>query len=366
MTGRYFEGSHPELESRLERHFSKVKTSFEAQGCRGALVLGGGYGRGEGGVMTGSHGPEFSNDLDYFLFDDSPDDPSLVAWCREIERLESIELGIDVEIKSLRATSIGDPSRSMMFADLVAGHVVVAGDASFLQQLRGDLDFSKIEPEEATRLLWNRGSGLFFSRCRMGQVDGLKFVIRNHAKVKLALGDGWLCLNGLYTSKCRERAERLLTCDLPSGIPLLRQWHAEGVNFKFHPYATGPTWQELEAESQALIQAWGILYRAAEEKRLHRTIPNFSTYHKIPRLLRQGSYVKNIVLALRDRLKRGAYIRPLGDYPRAGLMRALPCLLGLTPGGLAEAATFLPSPPGDSTQLGPWETVYSKWWAYYA
>ncbi len=366
MTALYFEGNHPELEARLANHFSRVRQSFEMQGFTGSLVLGGGYGRGEGGVMRGNEGEEFSNDLDYFLFDDQPAAPRLLEWCREIERIESLELGIDVEIKSLRQDSIGNPSCSMMFADLVAGHVIVAGDAGFLASLREQLDFSKIEPAEATRLLWNRGSGMFFSRCRMGKPSELKFVIRNHAKLKLALGDSWLCLNGRYTSKCRERAERLCSIEPPLDIPMLKQWHQEGVDFKFHPFAEGPSWQDLEAESRSLIEAWGILYLATEAKRLDRAITDFATYLRLPRLLDQGSLLKNLLLALRDQLKRGAFLRPLGDYPRAGLMRALPCLLGITKGGVAEAGKFLPRPIGDGSLPETWESVYSKWWAYYA
>jgi len=364
--GLYFEGDHPELKARLESHFTRVRASFEEKGYYGALVLGGGYGRGEGGVMQGPEGLEFSNDLDYFLFDDTPSDPHLDYWCREIERTESVLLGIDVEIKCLRADSVGDPSRSMMFADLVAGHVVVAGDAGFLLRLRDGLDFSRIEPEEATRLLWNRGSGMFFSRSRMGDEDGMKFVIRNHAKLKLALGDGWLCLNGLYTSKCRERGARLSAADLPEELSVLRKWHEEGVGFKFHPFAGGKTWPELEEESARLIEAWGQVYLAAETKRLNRPIADFSTYLALPRLLTANSFAKNLTLALRDRLRRGGFLRPLGDYPRAGLMRALPCLLGLTPGGVAEAGRFLPAPAEDASRIQAWVGVYTKWWAYYA
>ncbi len=366
MTGRYFEGNLPELEGRLEGHFARVRNSFEARGCGGTLVLGGGYGRGEGGVMQGPDGAEFSNDLDYFLFDDAPADPALDVWCRGIERTESGLLGIDVEIKCLRADSIGDPSRSMMFADLVAGHVVVAGDAGFLTRMREGLDFSRIEPEEATRLLWNRGSGMFFSRCRMGGDDGMKFVIRNHAKLKLALGDSWLCLNGLYSSKCRERGERLAQCDLPDKLSHLKKWHAEGVDFKFHPFAGGMTWPELEDESRRLIAAWGAVYLAAEERRLKCKLPGFADYLARPRLLQGTPFTKNLALALRDMLKRGGFLRPLGDYPRAGLMRALPCLLGLTSGGVAEAGRFLPNPSGERSRLQAWESVYTKWWAYYA
>jgi hypothetical protein len=366
ISGLYFEGDYPELESRLENHFARVRESFETRGCRGSLVLGGGYGRGEGGVMAGPDGLEFSNDLDYFLFDDCPDEPTLVAWCRGIERKESAVLGIDVEIKCLRADSIGDPSRSMMFADLVAGHVVVAGDGGFLEKHRENLDFSRIDPAEASRLLWNRGSGMYFARCRLGQEGELKFVIRNHAKLKLALGDGWLCLNGQYTSKCRERGERLALCELPENLEWLREWHAEGVEFKFRPFSDGPTWAELEEESRKLIEAWGRVYLAAEEKRLKRKLPGFSEYLRLPRLLNGTPVVKNLLLSVRDKLKRGGFIRPVGDYPRAGLMRALPCLLDLAPGGVPSAGRFLPKPSGDPSQVRAWEHVYSKWWAYYA
>jgi hypothetical protein len=366
MTARYFEGNHPELESRLESHFERVRDSFVAHGWPGSLVLGGGYGRGEGGVMQRQEAVGFSNDLDYFLFDDAPGGQRLQAWCRRIEGEESESLGIDVEIKCLRADSLGDPSRSMMFADLVAGHVVVAGDAAFLTRLQAGLDFSRIEPEETTRLLWNRGSGLFFSRCRMGRDEALPFVLRNHAKVKLALGDAWLCLHGQYTSRCRERAARLATAALPAAFSGLRQWHAEGVAFKFCPFAEGLTWSQLEEESRHLVEAWGRLFLTVEADRLQRPVTSFAQYLAWPRLMRRSPLIKNLALALRDRLKRGACIRPLGDYPRAGLMRALPCLLGLNPGGVAEAGRFLPSPAGDPSLPETWEGTYAKWWANYS
>ena len=366
MAGLYFEGDHPGLEARLAGHFGRVRKAFEEQGWRGSLVLGGGYGRGEGGVAQGPEGEEFSNDLDYFLFADVPEDARLAAWCRRIERAESAAMGIDVEIKCLRADSIGNAGRSMMFADLVAGHVVVAGDAGFLVAMREGLDFSRIEPEEATRLLWNRGSGMFFSRCRMGDDAEMKFVIRNHAKLKLALGDAWLCLNGQYTSKCRERGERLAQAELPEEFAELRPWHAEGVDFKFRPVTGGLTWPQLEEESRRLIAAWGNVYLAVEARRLRRPLTGFAGYLALPRLLRGTSFARNLAFALRDLLRRGGFIRPLGDYPRAGLMRALPCLLGLTPGGVTEARRFLPMPAGDPSQVRTWQPVYQKWWSHYA
>ena len=367
MSGRYFEGNHPELEARLASHFARVRRAFEDQGWRGALVLGGGYGRGEGGVLQGPQGVGFSNDLDYFLFDEAPRDSRLQAWCHQLERTESAELGLDVEIKCLRADSLGEPSRSMMFADMVAGHVVVAGDGGFLARLAADLDCSRIAPAEATRLLWNRGSGLFFANCRMGREAELAFVIRNHAKLKLALGDAWLCLHGQYTPRCRERAARLAATELPEALAGLHRWHAEGVAFKFRPFAAGPSWPQLAAQSQQLMADWGALYLAVEQRRLQRPLADFASYLALPRLLHDTSLATNLALAVRDRLQRGGGgLRPPGDYPRAGLMRALPCLLGLTVGGIAQAGCFLPRPAGDGSQPLAWEPVYAKWWAYYS
>ncbi len=366
MTGRHFEGEHPELEHRLESHFARVRTSFEESGWRGALVLGGGYGRGEGGVMEGPQGVGFSNDIDYFLFDERPGNRRLREWCRRIEREESAALGIDVEIKCLRPDSLGDPSRSMMFADLVAGHAVVAGAAGFLARMRDGLDFSRIEAEEATRLLWNRGSGMFFARCRLGREAELAFVIRNHAKLKLALGDAWLAMHGLYTSRCRERAARFAAAKLPASLEPLRRWHEQGVAFKFKPVDRGRTWPELEAEAGPLVAAWSMLYLMVEARRLGRAVDGFAGYLSLPRLLPASPLARNLALAARDRLRHGAFLRPPGDYPRAALMRALPCLLGLTPGGVAEAGRSLPAPAGDPDSPASWEEVYAKWWARYS
>ncbi|MBK1882423.1 hypothetical protein JIN85_08355 [Luteolibacter pohnpeiensis] len=361
MNGRYFEGDYPELVDRLESHFRRVRESWDERKFDGSLVLGGGYGRGEGGVMKIGEKVEFSNDLDYFLFNPNPTNPELLDWAKRIEREETDRLGIDVEIKCLTEESVGDPQGSMMFSDLIAGNEVVAGDASFLQKLPARLDFSKIGAEEATRLLWNRGSGLFFAGCRMNRADQLGYVIRNHAKAKLALGDAWLCLNGQYHPQCRERGARLQKAELADALGKLKAWHLEGVEFKFNPVCTGISWETLEQERNGLIKAWAEVYLMAESARLSKSIPDFATYLSLPRVLPAYGICKNLALAARDRLKRGAFLRPLGDYPRGALMRALPCLLGQTDGGVSEAARFLPISTGSDM-----ESTYARWWAYYA
>jgi hypothetical protein len=138
------------------------------------------------------------------------------------------------------------------------------------------------------------------------------------------------------------------------------------VEFKFRPFSDGLTWDELEVEAASLVEAWAGVYLMAEGRRMLRDYDNFAEYLDESRLIAGTSTLRNVALALRDRLKRGGYLRPVIDYPRGALMRALPCLLGLSERGVAEAGRFLPSPAFSPEKAGSWEESYAKWWACYA
>ncbi|MDB6077259.1 MAG: hypothetical protein JWO82_1006 [Akkermansiaceae bacterium] len=361
MSGSYFEGSFPELAARLDGHFDRMRAAWSSVAGKGAaLVLGGGYGRGEGGVLEKPAGPELFNDLDYFLFTDTPDDPALVSWSHAREKEETAALGVDVEIKRLPAHQVGQGMQTMMFADLVAGHVAVAGDCQFLADLVPSLDFSKVAVEEATRLLWNRGSGLFFSRGKL--VSDLTFVVRNHAKLKLALGDALLCLGGHYSPRCRERGMRFAGIELSTELEKLHAWHAQAVDFKFRPIVPALDRATLEEESRQLAAAWLKVFLHVEARRLGIHKLTLTRYLSVTRLFRNVPAWKNPLLAVRDRLKRGAYLRPVTDYPRGALMRALPCLLGIEDKSVGDAARFLPKPGAGEN----WQDVYARWWQHYS
>lgn len=349
MGGRYFEGTHPKLSARLDEHFERLRERWtEVAEKSTALVLGGGYGRGEGGVTDDGR---LYNDLDYFHFTDAPDDPELAAWCARVEREETEALGVDVEIKRLRAGEVAAGLETMMFADVVAGHVAVAGDAGFLTRLSPD--FTRIGAAEATRLLWNRGSGLYFARC---SEDG-GFIERNHAKLKLALGDAWLCLEGTYVPKCRERGRRLAEMKWPAGLEVLGPWHAEAVEWKFKPSGGSRPLEVLREESDELAGMWEKMWLRVESKRLGRELPDLSAYLDVRRIFPEEPAWRNLLLAVRDRMKRGGFLRPVRDYPRGALMRALPCLLELGGRREIDAARYLPKVT---------EKEYERWWHHYS
>lgn len=383
MTSAYFVDDCTVLEELLERHFEHMRTllrqSPHVLAKVEALVLGGGYGRGEGGVLRSGDGTASDalfNDLDYFLFTNHADDAGLRAKVHELEVGGRDILGIDVDIKCLSAEDMGDPSESMMFYDLVAGHHVVLGAEDYLRARFSQVDASRIPPIEASRLLWNRGTGLYFASCHIGRREDAAFVVRNHAKFKLAAGDALLTLANLYDSSCRERYCRFRQHRPDKALGLdLAEIHAEGVAFKLGPTKGTLDWEALAEENRKLADLWSRLFLHSESVRLGTAFESPAAYvegrdPRSPELPRW----KAPLFALRDCFKYRRWLAPVWDYPRTALFRSLFCLLSgeESPGVLPSPGRFLaPLSKGNTrktcrTATTEWESLYAFWWQRYS
>ena len=353
----------PSMEEQLQAHFERTRQHFAHLGDQApeAIVLGGGYGRGEGGIATGSEGaPAFFNDLDYFIFTAGPDDPALLRALREWEQQESSRLGIDVEGKYLRRSALSQTAGSMMFYDLVAAHTIVAGPEDFFEPYRALANPASIEAVEATRLLWNRGSGLLFARADLAEGGDLAVVHRNQAKAKLALGDALLARRGKYCAYARDR--QAVLCAEADIDPRIVALHQAGVHFKLSPTPTPPV-ETLMATQAELTALWLACFLEVESARLSGQFATPSAYARHPgRLFPGNSRCRNLLLSLRDQLRRGGTLRPRSDYPRGALQRALVLLLEAEP-DYPRVSRIFGQPV---TSLPDAVKHYTKWWQAYS
>ena len=351
-----------ELESELAAHFERTREHFSGLGPKTpeAIVLGGGYGRGEGGVAEDSTGQaHFFNDLDYFIFTDSPGDQELIAAVHEWEHFESSKMGIDVEGKCLPKSDLRQADTSMMFYDLVVGHRVIFGPEDYLNEYSSLADPKTIAAIEATRLLWNRGTGLLYSRADLEQEQDLSVVHRNQSKAKLALGDALLTLRGKYRPFARERHQ--LLSQFEDVDDRIIELHAVGVEFKLNPteYSSIEEHHRIQKE---LTELWLSCFLRAESSRLEYTFDTSKAYANYPgKLYPEHRTLKNLCLSFRDRIKRGGYTHPVRDYPRGALQRALVLLLEPEPDwklvSYCLGKTVLDLPAAVET--------YRKWWQFY-
>jgi len=350
------------LEESLQKHMDRTKSYFsELETKPEAVVLGGGYGRGEGGVYIDEENkPHFYNDLDYFIFCRDPLDAQLLNSVKAWEKEESKLLGIDVEGTCLVRSKLDETTSSMMFYDLVSAHKIVMGDFDYLDEYKALVNAKTIAPYESTRLLWNRGSGLFFAEYDLTTKGNLDVVHRNQSKAKLALGDSILALRGLYRPYVRERSEILGSQDDVS--ERIKALHSEGTKFKLRPTATPPKEVLLNTQSE-LSELWLDCFIQAESVRLNHQFHSAFEYSKYKsRIYPDYPVIHSLLLAARDRLKRGGFLRPVWDYPRGALQRVLVLLLDSDASNTNVARYF-----GNATNdISSIYENYRKWWHFYS
>ena len=237
--GRHVAADAPEADALVDEAVAGIGAEIAAlrvPGLRGA-VLGGGYGRGEGGVK----GPRaLSNDLDFYVVADDP--AAAEAALAPVAEKWSARLGVDVDFCARTPRRMKLDEERLMVQELVRGHFDAAGEPG--EKLFAGIErrpASAVPWTEAVRLLANRGMGLMFAKASADQ----EFAARNVAKCVLGAGDAALVVRGAYKWRAVERAEA-------DGGAL----YAAALAWKFRPAENPPCgWEEAR-------EAWLAAERA--------------------------------------------------------------------------------------------------------
>jgi hypothetical protein len=366
---RYFPESCPELSGKLDRYLAELGERLRVQAWAAGghlLLLGGGYGRGEGGIFR-VHGepPALYNDLEFYLVVPAPHVGRAQQWCaQECHRGEEAT-GIEVEFKVLSRKAWQGSCPGMFTYDLAMGHVMVSGDAAIVDELSPEIrDPGLIPPLEATRLLFNRGSSLYFAgyalRFQTERSRG-PYVERVQSKLKLALADAVLAARGGYDRSCLVRRERAfaLAGEVPPDWARLLEWHAEGVEFKLRPVHRAAGREALEQSQNELVRVWAGTLLWLEGRRLGVSWESLSAYANWPgRLMPGEGGLRSLLLRVRDGLRHREVLPAWHRAPRACLMRALAALHG---GDSPAAARAL----GVVDEAAMVHDAYRRWWLRY-
>jgi hypothetical protein len=318
-----------------------------------ALVLGGGYGRGEGGVLRVSGEERPYNDLDLVLIVQRK---SGLPWeaLHAIQHKYAALTGIEVDFsRPLTVDDVRAWPTTLMWSDLLQGHRVLDGPADILTGNAPDLRSDRLPPVEATRLLLNRGAGLLWALrvvrgCEAG--PDADFIRRNFYKCGLALGDALLISHERFATPYAGRGERLakLLGELSRPFPFdLRGLYEEALRFKFWPGESASTPGETQLEEMA--REWGQVLLYVEGRRVQREFGSareYSEWHdaREPEQNMVARWPRNLV---RNRQLGCWSLR----YPRERLYRELPILLGLSGSKVPDW------PAGSARFLAVWKQV---------
>jgi hypothetical protein len=203
-----------------------------------ALVLLGGYGRGEGGVEAREGRERPHNNLDFLLLTagtsrrrshdlkqriDDRLTPLAAAW----------EIGLDLGV--LPAARLRRAPNLVMWYDLRHGHRTLAGDPDFVPSLR-HLRVDRIPAEDVRNLLVNRGSLLLINDelAARGRLRAhRRTVVKHTVKAVLGYGDAYLFHRGLYHWSYREKQARFRSLE---GVDAAFQsLYDLAMDFRFRP-----------------------------------------------------------------------------------------------------------------------------------
>ena len=303
------------------------------------LLLAGGYGRGEGGVFLRRHAdPALYNDLEFYLvLKNARARPREArAWCAEEAHRGEAETGIEVEFKILRYPALDAPSHRCSTTICCPRTCPCSATNPLCGSCpRGLRDAARLPAHEATRLLFNRGTGLLFcAPFARGRIPIARATASSSATT-------------------RKRASRLLTrcsrsmdaIDFSCGVrqragernrwstfrrigTQLRAWHRAAVDFKFHPRHENP------GSGNADAAAGGSRRRVARFVSVAGIGPASAAVCRRGNLrvtsgplFPDTSAWRNGLLHRPRRLRRSATPRGWRDYPRAALQRTLALLL---------------------------------------
>ena len=216
------------------------------------VYLGGGYGRGEGGVFRSPDGvSHLYNDMDFFVIreEGSSNQGEIDDSLTGISRKWSEELELDIDFSSSKTQSqLVGLSRRLMYQELRRGHCLIYGKPGLLDCIP-ELPAQAIPYLEALRLLLNRGMGLLFAAEKFAspvpKEEG--FILRNLHKAAMGSGDALMMSRGLYRWTARERLEEFRKLVGELGLPsTYLEDYQKAIEFKFRPTAELPSEPLLE------------------------------------------------------------------------------------------------------------------------
>ncbi len=344
--GKYSIRGSEAFDARLDADFAAIARALSesphGSACR-ALVLIGGYGRGEGTPRIVAGREEPFNDYDFVVVSEPMTRrrrSRVQADLRQLEQRLTREVGLPIDLCLYPENVLRSAEFSMLNYEMKYGHRVVWGDEHILAGLPA-YRHDRLPLSEGTRLLLNRGKLLLDVRraLRPGQAlnddERLRFV-KFVYKARLAFGDCALLLNGdydlRYTVK-RERIGQLAASDVPTPAFLIEGYRRAIALKEWGDYAflDGYDWV---AEYEQVRRYYVHFFAWYESRRLASPAADTASYARaLARGPQECPLLKAVWLNLRSFGVHAADwgLRFARSHPRSRLYLSLPLLLGDVP-----------------------------------
>lgn len=247
-----------------------------------ALVLIGGYGRGEGGVERVGDDARPHNNLDFLLITRGLskakqeqlrcDVDAALAPLRE-------STGVGIDFSTISVAKLRRSPSLVMWYDMRFGHRTVLGDAEFVPSLK-QFSLDKIPAWDVRNLLVNRGTLLVINDMMNDfgapQAAIARTTIKHVMKAVIGYGDALLYFLGRYHWSYAEKQRRMrATREIAEGF---RALYEEAISFRFQPDYSPYLQRDTQQWMTELRPTLAEVHMRCEEMRLGQFNLNWEQY----------------------------------------------------------------------------------------
>lgn len=247
-----------------------------------ALIMLGGYGRGEGGVIIENGEEKPHNNFDFILISKNKNEAENAELKKKLmvqisEKSQKLNIGIDISVIS--AKKLQNADCRIIWYDMRFGHKTIYGNPDFVPSLtRFSID--KIPSWDARNLMVNRGTLMIINDLIL-QKDYLdynlkKLIVKHIIKAIIGYGDTLLFFlddyNWSYVQKQKNMRKRT------DVNPKFKAIYEEAMNFRFQPDYPKYLIRDLYAWAEELRGIFKEVFLVCETKRLQQKSISWDEY----------------------------------------------------------------------------------------
>lgn len=299
-----------------------------------ALIMIGGYGRGEGGVVV-RDGVEYPhNNFDLVLITRNLASAAIPAAKEKLNAVlkpvvETIGIGIDVSV--INAATLRSASCRVIWYDMRFGHKTLLGDANLVPSLTR-FTIPRIPSWDARNLLVNRGTLMIINDLLLEKPQRTpqehKLIVKHIVKAVIGYGDTLLYFLDDYSWSYVEKQKHMRArTDVD---PEFKAIYEEAMNFRFQPDYQGFMARDLAQWIPQLRSHFEQVFLLCESKRLKKAIPSWDAYPHLAFAHALGDELP----AIKPFAKKLLALRRNQPYPGKGPLAAKLGFKTLTPAGI--------------------------------
>ncbi len=204
-----------------------------------AIILIGGYGRGEGGVININGVEQPHNNFDFLVISkkiNSDQTSFLHETCKEVFENHASKLGVLVEFTIMEASKLKNIDPLVITYDMKYGHKLISGNSDILTKNK-NFEVDTIPSWDVRNLIVNRGTlliinDLILNKKKLDKKDR-KNVIKHWVKAIIGYGDALLFYMGEYHYSYVEKQKRMKK---QTNVNIkFRALYNSAMNFRFSP-----------------------------------------------------------------------------------------------------------------------------------